>query len=77
LQLPYLQAGKMRALAVTGIERLAALPQVPTMAEAGFEQAQYHGGQDLESRPVRRRRSSSAWLARSPRSSTVLRGATF
>ncbi|WP_424139549.1 Bug family tripartite tricarboxylate transporter substrate binding protein [Roseomonas chloroacetimidivorans] len=34
--LPQVQAGKLKALAVTGNQRLAALPQVPTMAEAGF-----------------------------------------
>ena len=35
------------------------------------------GGQDSECRPERQCRSSSAWLARSPRSSTVRPGATF
>jgi tripartite-type tricarboxylate transporter receptor subunit TctC len=34
--LPNIQAGKLRALAVTGTERLALLPNVPTTAEAGF-----------------------------------------
>ncbi|MFO1080384.1 MAG: tripartite tricarboxylate transporter substrate binding protein [Reyranellaceae bacterium] len=33
--LPYIQAGKLRALAVTGETRAAALPDVPTMIEAG------------------------------------------
>jgi tripartite-type tricarboxylate transporter receptor subunit TctC len=33
---PHIQAGKMRALAVTGKTRLASLPDAPTTAEAGM-----------------------------------------
>lgn len=33
---PQIQAGKLRALAVTGKNRMAALPNVPTVAEQGF-----------------------------------------
>jgi tripartite-type tricarboxylate transporter receptor subunit TctC len=32
----YIRAGKVRALAVTGLKRAAALPEVPTVAESGL-----------------------------------------
>ncbi|QRQ83484.1 Bug family tripartite tricarboxylate transporter substrate binding protein [Cupriavidus oxalaticus] len=38
--LPQIQAGKLRALAVTGKARLPALAQVPTVAEAGYPGAE-------------------------------------
>lgn len=34
--IPFIQAGKLRALAVTGSKRLDILPQVPTVAESGY-----------------------------------------
>ena len=34
--LPYVQAGKLRALAMTGTERSRALPETPTVAESGY-----------------------------------------
>ncbi|QHJ00451.1 tripartite tricarboxylate transporter substrate binding protein [Xylophilus rhododendri] len=44
--LPYLQTGKLQPLAVTSAQRSPALPQVPTMAEAGvpgYEISAWHG----------------------------------
>lgn len=35
--LPHIRAGKLRALAVTAAQRVPALPEVPTMAQAGFD----------------------------------------
>ena len=34
--LPHMQAGKLNGLGVTGTRRLSALPDIPTMAEAGY-----------------------------------------
>jgi tripartite-type tricarboxylate transporter receptor subunit TctC len=34
--LPHIAAGRLHALGITGAQRLAALPQVPTIAEQGF-----------------------------------------
>jgi tripartite-type tricarboxylate transporter receptor subunit TctC len=39
LQLAYLRAGRLRALAVGAPERLDVLPEVPTLAELGYPQA--------------------------------------
>lgn len=38
IAMPFLKAGKLRALAVTSAQRLPALPDVPTGAQAGFAQ---------------------------------------
>jgi tripartite-type tricarboxylate transporter receptor subunit TctC len=44
--MPHMQSGKVRALAVGTDERLAILPDVPTMAEAGLPgyKAEFNGG---------------------------------
>jgi tripartite-type tricarboxylate transporter receptor subunit TctC len=39
---PQIKGGKVRALAVTGAERLAELPDVPSMAEAGYPGVDVH-----------------------------------
>lgn len=43
--IPHLKAGRLRALAVTTAKRAPALPEVPTLAEAGlkFESSQWFG----------------------------------
>lgn len=44
--LPYIQSGKMRALAVSSSQRVQSLPDVPTIAEqgfAGFEVSPWYG----------------------------------
>jgi len=45
LILPQIQAGRVKAIAVGGKERMAVLPQVPTLAETypGFEQISWFG----------------------------------
>ena len=40
--LPFLQDGKLQALAVSGSQRASALPEVPTIAEAGYPEATYN-----------------------------------
>ena len=43
---PLIRAGRLRALGVTGAERLASLPDIPTIAEAGlpgYESTQWTG----------------------------------
>ena len=41
MQLPQVKAGKLRALAVTGVKRAAAVPEVPTIAESGLVGYEY------------------------------------
>jgi tripartite-type tricarboxylate transporter receptor subunit TctC len=40
--IPQVEAGKLKALAVTGNQRLAELPDVPSMAEAGYPSVDIH-----------------------------------
>jgi len=44
--LPHIRNGRMRALAVTGLKRAEALPEIPTVAESGFpgfDLSSWHG----------------------------------
>ena len=41
--LPQVAAGRLRPLAVTGPQRVTALPDVPTMAQAGWPQYEFQG----------------------------------
>jgi tripartite-type tricarboxylate transporter receptor subunit TctC len=43
VQLPQVNAGKIRALAVTSPARLEALPEIPTVAESGLPGFEYIG----------------------------------
>jgi len=36
LSLPHVRAGKIRGIAVTGLQRSSAVPELPTVAESGF-----------------------------------------
>ena len=39
--LPFIQAGRVRALAVTGAQRAPAMPEIPTMMEAGIRDYEF------------------------------------
>lgn len=45
--LPHVRSGRVRAIAVTGSKRMAALPDVPTMLESGFPGVQVAGWYSL------------------------------
>src|SRR3989442_7736931 len=62
--MPYLQAGKLKALAVTGAKRSATLPDLPTLAESGvpgYERGGWFGLVRSEKRPVGER-GRSPWF---------------
>ena len=66
---PFIQDGRLRPLAVTTAKRLRAMPDLPTMAEAGITGYDFTAWAGIGAPAVRRRRSSIACTARSPRSS--------
>lgn len=45
--LPYIKAGRLKPIAVTGEQRSAVLPDTPTLAEAGVEGAQMYSWQGM------------------------------
>ena len=55
--LPHVKAGKLRAIASIGLARTVALPEVPTVAESGFQASRSATGSDCSGRPARHRTS--------------------
>ena len=67
--MPHIKAGKLKALAVTSAQRSAALPDVPTVEEAGGRRSRASRpvpGSACWRRPARRRTSSTASSRKSP-----------
>jgi len=58
--LPFLKDGRLQALAVSGSQRAAALPDVPTTVEAGFPNSEYNFWVGMFGR---RRRLLSFWTS--------------
>ena len=67
---PQIQAGKLRALAVTSAKRFPLLPDLPTIAESGYPASWRSHGTACSCRPPRRSRSSRASTRKSTRSSS-------
>jgi tripartite-type tricarboxylate transporter receptor subunit TctC len=66
---PQVKTGRVRALAVSGPQRLRPLPDVPTFTEAGLREMEtVSGWQGVVVRPGRRRRSSGSCRRPSPAS---------
>ena len=68
--MPYIEGGKIRALAYTGEKRFARLPGLPTMAEAGMPgRAIFRAGPGCSRRRRPRRPCWRVCMRRSPRRS--------
>ena len=67
--LPQVEAGKLRALAITSLARSELVPDVPTVAEADFPASRFWGGTPCSRRARPRSRSSRSSALRSRRSS--------
>ena len=71
--MPHVQAGTLRALAVTRIKRSSLFPELPTMDEAASRASTSTPGPASSRQPSRRRRWSPSSTPRCARSSTARR----
>ena len=72
--MPMIKAGKVKAIAVTGAERSEELPDVPSMAEAGFPEVNtklWSGFFVAANTPARDRRQARSGAAQGYRRSGV------
>ena len=58
--IPHIRSGRLKPLAISGEPRAAALPQVPTFAEAGCRRSRCRAGPGSSLRPARRSPSSTS-----------------